>query len=71
MGLFESRGNVHKALKDLILKWQAAKMSWNDEQAQSIETDVLWPLERDVRSAGEAMDVMKALVSSARRDCQQ
>ena len=71
MGLYESRGNIHKAMKDLVLKWQAAKMSWDDEQARTLEREVLEPLERDVRSAGEAMDVMKALVSSARRDCQQ
>lgn len=71
MGLYESRGNVHKAMKDLIMKWHVAKLAWDDEQARGVEREVLEPLERDVRSAGEAMDVMKALVSSARRDCQQ
>ena len=71
MSLYESRGNLQKALKDLSVKWQLTKASWHDEQAEAVERDVLHPLERDVRQAGEAMDIMKALVSSARRDCQQ
>lgn len=70
MSLYESRGNLHKAMKELILKWQFAKTRWNDEQAQAIEREVLEPLERDVRSAGEAMDTMKSLITAARRDCQ-
>ena len=70
MSLYESRGNLSKGLKDLILKWQFAKQRWNDEQAQSIEREVLEPLERDVRAAGDAMDTMKGLVAAARRDCQ-
>lgn len=71
MSLYESRGNLQKSLKDLIHKWQIVKAEWNDEQADSIEQEVLYPLERDVRTAGEAMDLMKGLVTSARRDCQQ
>lgn len=70
MSLYESRGNLQKSLKDLVVKWQATKAIWHDVQATSIEEDVLRPLERDVRSACEAMDVMKGIVSAARRDCQ-
>ena len=70
MSLYESRGNLHKALKELLTKWQYAKTRWNDEQARTVETETLEPLERDVRNAGEAMDSMKMVVSAARRDCQ-
>ena len=71
MSLYESRGNLQKSLKDLIQKWAVVKAEWHDEQAASIEEEVLYPLERDVRSAGEAMDLMKGIVTAARRDCQQ
>ena len=70
MSLYESRGNLQKALKELGLKWLNTKSRWNDEQAKDLEREVLEPLERDVRAAGEAMDSMKAIVSAARRDCQ-
>ena len=70
MGLYESRGNLHKALKELLTKWQYTKSSWNDAQAESIEKETLEVLEKDVRVAGEAMDAMKQVVTSARRDCQ-
>lgn len=71
MGLYESRGNLHKALKDLLAKWVHTKQSWHDAQSEQIEKETLEHLEKDVRAAGEAMDSMKQLVSSARRECQQ
>lgn len=71
MGLYESRGNIAKGTKDLIAKWQYLKTQWDDPQAQDIEESVLEPLEKDVRTAAEAMDAMKLLVTSAKRDCRQ
>lgn len=71
MGLYESRGNLAKGTKDLISKWQYLKTQWDDPQAQEIEKETLEQLEKDVRTAAEAMDAMKLIVSSARRDCAQ
>lgn len=71
MGLYESRGNLAKATKNLIAKWQYLKTQWDDPQAEQIEKETLEQLEKDVRSAGEAMDAIKLIVASARRDCGQ
>lgn len=71
MGLYESRGNLAKGTKDLIAKWQYLKSQWDDPQAEQIENETLEPLEKDIRTAGEAMDVMKLLIASAKRDCSQ
>lgn len=71
MGLYESRGNLSKGTKDLIAKWQFLKTQWDDAQADEIEKEVLEQLEKDVRTAGEAMDAIKLIVSSAKRDCAQ
>lgn len=71
MGLYESRGNLAKGAKDLIAKWQYLKQNWNDAQSEEIEKEVLELLEKDIRTAAEAMDTMKMLVSSARRECMQ
>jgi hypothetical protein len=70
MGLYESRGNLNKAYKDLLIKWMFLKQQWNDAQSEQIERETLAELEKDVRSAGEAMDAMKQVVAGARRDCQ-
>lgn len=71
MGLYESRGNISKGTKDLIAKWQYLKTQWDDPQAEQIEKETLEQLEKDIRTAGEAMDAMKILVASAKRDCAQ
>ncbi len=71
MGLYESRGNLSKGLKDLNARWQYLKTQWDDPQAEAIEKETLEQLEKDVRAAGEAMDLIKLIVSSARRDCGQ
>ena len=71
MGLYESRGNISKGAKDLIAKWQFLKTQWDDPQAQDIEKETLEQLEKDVRTAAEAMDAMKLIVGSARRECMQ
>lgn len=71
MGLYEARGNLSKAFKDLLSRWQYTKTLWDDPQAEHLEKETLERLEKDLRSAGEAMDQMKLLVSAAKRDCQQ
>ena len=69
MGLYESRSNIAKGLKDLLARWGYLKTQWDDSQADAIEKNTLEPLEKAVRTAVEAMDAMKAIVSSAKRDC--
>jgi len=69
MGLYESRGHLSKALKDLNQKFQHAKVSWNDAQSEQMEKETLANLERDAKAAAEAIDQMIVLVSAAKRDC--
>lgn len=69
MSLYEAQGNIAKATKDLLTKWQQTKMSWQDEQAERFEEEVLRPLDRDQRAAGEGISTMNQLVQQARRDC--
>ena len=66
MGLYESRGNLAKGTKDLIARWQFLKTHWDDPQAEEIERDTLEQLEKDIRTAAEAMDAMKLIVITLR-----
>jgi len=69
MGLYEARGNLARSYKDLLLRWRNTRAVWNDEQAENLERDVLQPVERAIRTAGEAIDQMTTAVNAARRDC--
>lgn len=71
MGLYEASGNLSKAFKDLLAKWQYIKTEWDDPQAELLEQETLVPLEKNVRSAGDAMDQMKLLCSAAKRECSE
>jgi hypothetical protein len=69
MGAFEARGNLAKAVHDLVIRWQDVKINWNDAQAEGIEKQYLQPLEIEVRSAVTAIDQLAILLSQAKRDC--
>jgi hypothetical protein len=70
MGVYESRGQLGEAMKDLYRRWAETKMAWYDAQAEEFETTVLFPLEADLKTAAGAMDHMSVLLAQARRDCQ-
>lgn len=69
MGVYEARGTLAKAMKDLTNQWQDVRIHWEDARAEELEKEVLQPLEMDLRSAANAMDQLGALLSQARRDC--
>jgi hypothetical protein len=69
MGVFEARGTIAKALKDLMIRWQDVRVQWDDDRAIEMEKDVLEPLEQDARMAANAMDQLAVQLSQARRDC--
>lgn len=69
MGLYESRSNIAKGMKDLLSRWAFLRGQWDDAQSTQVEKQTLEPLEKSVRSAVEAMDSMKNVISSAKRDC--
>jgi hypothetical protein len=68
MGLYEARGNLNKSLKDLLMRWQYTKTLWDDEQSKVLEEELLAKLEKDIRTATEAMDTMTLICGQAKRD---
>ena len=71
MGVYEGRGQLSKATKDLMLHWQETHRSWDDAQARRFEENVLVPLQLDVRQAESAMDHMAVLLHQAKHDCSE
>ena len=70
MGVHESRGNLAKAIKELMLRWSETRAAWDDARAEQFEQQYLRQLEADLRVAGSAMDQMAILLHQARRDCE-
>ena len=70
MGVYESRGQLAKLMKELGDKWADTKADWDDVVSQNFEKKFLDPLESDLRNATGAMDHMALLLSQIRRDCQ-
>ncbi len=70
MGVYEGRGQLGKAMKELTNQWLDARASWKDQNAERFEKKHLVPLDMDLRSAVAAMDVMAQLLSHIKRDCE-
>ncbi len=70
MGVYEARGQLSKALKDLTLRWNETKMDWDDSAARAFEKDVLELLQRDARNAVSAIDSAAEVLAEVRRECE-
>ena len=70
MGVYESRGQLAKSMKDLADRWADTKLDWDDVVSRRFEERFLAPLEQDLRNATSAMDHMAHLLGQIRRECQ-
>lgn len=70
MGVYESRGQLAKLMKELNDKWGDTKADWDDVVSERFEKRFILPLDADLRNAMGAMDQMALLLSQIRRDCQ-
>jgi hypothetical protein len=68
MGIYEGRGQLAKAVKELMHKWSETKNYWQDAVAGQFEQDRLQNLEKDAKVAMSAMDHMASLIQQARHD---
>lgn len=71
MGVYEARGTLAKAMKELNNRFAEVKVGWDDPVAHAIENDFLVPLEIDLRNAIAAMDHAGAMLQQARCDCDE
>jgi len=69
MGVYEGRGQLSKALRDLMRHWQEACAQWQDANTAQFEKEFILPLEQDVKNALAAMDHMAVLLNQIRQEC--
>ena len=70
MGVYEGRGQLSKALKQLMLRWTETNSYWDDAASKHFEEKFIHSMEVDLRNAVGAMDHMAAVLAQVRRDCQ-
>ena len=69
MGMHEGRGALGRGMKDLRLRWAETKAAWQDAVASEFEEQYLDPLEREIRNATGAMDIMAQILQQVKNDC--
>ena len=69
MGVYEGRGQLARAMKDLNNRWLDTKSVWQDATSAAFEREHLQTLESDLRQAISAMEHMASIISQAKRDC--
>ena len=70
MSVYESRGQIAKAMKSLLQRWQETRGDWDDAVSRAFEKDFLEPLESDVKNAMGAMDQMNGLLHQVEKECE-
>ena len=70
MGVHEGRGQLGKALKTLLRRWEEAKSDWDDSVSKSFEKTYLLSMEMDLRNAVGAMDHMSQVLARVKKECQ-
>lgn len=71
MGVYEGKGQLTKALKELNSRWLETKGSWEDANSRQFEQGFLQTLEQDLKNTVGAMDHMAILIQQAKRDCSE
>jgi hypothetical protein len=69
MGVHEGRGMLARSVKELMLRWAETKGEWHDTVAQKFEEQYLHAVEREMRSATGAMDIMAQMLQQVKNDC--
>jgi len=64
------RGMLLEARRELLAHWARTTDSWDDANARAFEARYIEPVDRQVRSAIEAMEKLGQLVERARRACE-
>jgi hypothetical protein len=69
MGVYEGRGQLARAMKDLTNRWLETKSTWQDATSAAFEKEHLVTLESDLRQAISAMEHMANIINQVKRDC--
>jgi hypothetical protein len=68
MGLFEAKGQLDRATKELMIRWSLCRSQWRDNVAAEFEEQQLVPIQQQVKNATGAMNTAAALIARIKAD---
>lgn len=68
--LTAAASRLDQCVKNLRMRWDAAREGWTDRVAEEFEAAHLAPLERRVVAVRQAADQLRDVLSQAQRDCE-
>jgi hypothetical protein len=70
MSIYESRGTLADAMKELFARWNDVQAVWHDAQSKEFEKTYLEPLEPTVRNSLKALEQLHITLQTLNSDCQ-
>ena len=64
-----AKANLHDAYKQLRLRFDVIKQTWEDDAARRFQREVIDPIESKVLTAIKGMEHVGELMGQVRRDC--
>lgn len=69
MSLMVGRAKLTQGMKELQMRWEKARIQWDDAMADDIEKSVVEPLEPRIRATVSAIEKMHEILLRAKREC--
>jgi hypothetical protein len=69
MSTSSSKSTLVDAMKQLRMRWDQIKFTWQDEAARRFEREVIDPLEQPILQAAKGMEHVGELMATVRREC--
>ena len=69
MSMNTAQNRLKQSAKELAIRWDAARVSWDDTMSRRFHEAHLAPLEPMIRSTVAAMEKMSEMLAKARHDC--
>ncbi len=69
MSTTSAKAALIDAMKQLRMRWDQIKYTWQDEAARRFEREVIEPLEQPILQAAKGMEHVGELMSQVRREC--
>lgn len=69
MSVTVAKASLIDSLKQLRLRWDHMRGSWDDEASRRFEREFIAPLEGNIRAAIKGLEHVGDLMAAVRRDC--
>ncbi len=69
MSLSDSKARMNLAHRDLLFAWHKVEQVWRDDTARAFKERSIDPIDRQLRAAMNALDLMEETLRRVRNEC--